>query len=69
LTRRNGWWTKERLRELDLILWAAWDPIGAGAPPDEYEMYAPQIAQLLESGADEKAIADELKRVRYERTG
>jgi hypothetical protein len=69
LTRRKGWWTKERLRELDLILWAAWDPIGAGVPSDEYEMYAPQIAQLLESGADEKAIADELKRVRYERTG
>ena len=38
---------KRQLSDVNLILWAAWDPIGCGVPVDEYESYAPQILALL----------------------
>jgi hypothetical protein len=45
--------------ELELLLWAVWDPIG-GVPLDEYNSYVPQIWRLLEDHAGVDAIADEL---------
>jgi hypothetical protein len=52
---------------ISLILWAAWDPIGAGVPADEYDMYAAQFDAMLAAGAGVDAIAAELERVRTER--
>jgi len=56
---------KERWRrygpELRLILWAAWDPIDVGVPPDEYDTYAPQVWELLRSGASEDDVAAHLR--------
>jgi hypothetical protein len=51
------------MRELQLLLWAAWDPIG-GAQPGEYDHHALRIASLLGSRASQAAIADELGRIR-----
>ena len=50
--------------ELRLILWAAWDPIGVGVPLDEYDTYAPQVWELLRSGASEDEVAVHLRRIR-----
>ena len=59
---------KERWRrygpELRLILWAAWDPIGVGVPLDEYDTYAPQVWELLRSGASEDDLAAHLGSIR-----
>jgi hypothetical protein len=64
---------KERWRqygpELRLILWAAWDPIGAGVPLDEYDSYAPQVWELLRRGADTDEIAAHLRGVRQRLMG
>jgi hypothetical protein len=51
---------------VSLVLWAAWDPIG-DVPPDEYDMYAPRIAGMLEAGANLGELAAELRRIRTER--
>ena len=43
------------------VLRREWDPICAGTmadlPPDEYDTYAPRIVDLIETGADDQAIA------------
>ena len=58
-------WTNQRLRELSLILWTAWDPVGVdGVPLDEYENYAPRIASVLERGGDVAAVTEALARIR-----
>lgn len=49
--------------ELELLLWAVWDPIAAGVPLDEYANYVPTIWRLLEEQAGEEPIAAELKRI------
>jgi len=69
-----------QLFELSLMLWAAWDPIGArtGVPTDEYVSYAPRILALLENRfSDESrgssdafdALVAELSAIRTERIG
>lgn len=69
-----------QLYELTVMLWAAWDPIGAGtgAPTDEYEVYAAPILALLQTcSSDEsrgspdafQALVAELSRIRTERIG
>lgn len=59
---------KERWRrygpKLGLIPWAAWDPIGDGVPLDEYDTHAPQVWELLRSGASKDEIAAHLRSVR-----
>jgi hypothetical protein len=56
-------WRGRGIRELQLLLWAAWDPIG-DTPPGEYDGYALRIASLLGSRASTSAIAAELGRIR-----
>jgi hypothetical protein len=51
------------MRELQLVLWAAWDPIG-GTPPGEYDTYVLRIVSLLGSRASTSAVAAELGRIR-----
>ena len=62
----RGWrefWRVRGMQELQLVLWASWDPIG-GTPPGEYDGYAFRIASLLASRASREALAEELGRIR-----
>jgi hypothetical protein len=56
------------MRELRLLLWAGWDPIG-GVPPAEYEGHALRLASLLGSRASRSSIAAELGRIRRDELG
>ena len=69
-----------QLYELTVMIWAAWDPIGAGTgvPTDEYEAYAAPILALLQTCASDEsrgspdafqALVAELSRIRTERIG
>ena len=61
-------WRHHGMRELRLVLWASWSPIG-GAPPGEHDDYVFRIASLLGSRASREALADELGRIRREQLG
>jgi hypothetical protein len=61
-------WRARGMRELRLLLWAAWDPIG-GAPVAEYDGHALRVASLLGSRASTAAIAGELGRIRRDELG
>ena len=56
------------MRELQLLLWAAWDPLDDGSLA-EYEGYALRVAALLGSRASRDAIAAELGRIRRDELG
>jgi len=58
-------WRQRGMRELQLVLWATWDPIGR-TPPGEYDAYAFRIASLLGSRASREALVQELGRIRRE---
>ena len=60
-----AWWKRQGEDEPELILWAAWDPIGR-VPRDEYEGYAPRIASLLRGGATPEEVAAVLGTIRTE---
>ena len=55
--------------ELGLLLWAVWDPIGAGVPIDEYESYVPVIWKLLEEHVGIEAVSTALAQIAEERIG
>ena len=61
-------WRDRGMRELRLVLWACWDPIG-GTPPGEYDNYAFRVASLLGSRASRAAVAEELGRIRRDALG
>jgi hypothetical protein len=64
----NEWrafWRDRGERELELLLWAAWDPVD-GASPDDYTKVAPRVASLLASSAGLEALTDELGRIRVD---
>lgn len=45
------------------MLWEDWDPIGVNQFPealDEYDNYAPAVAELVRSGASEQKMFDRL---------
>jgi hypothetical protein len=65
----RDFWRSRGERELRLLLWAAWDPIGADMPIDEYDNYLTRIASLLVSRASRDALAAELGRVRTHEMG
>jgi hypothetical protein len=54
---------KKHAPELNLLLWALWNPIGASVPLDEYESYVPPIWKLLVVDASVEDIAAELRRI------
>jgi hypothetical protein len=64
---------KKRFRtyapELELLLWAVWNPIRVDVPLDEYESYVPVIWRLLSEGAGVDAVFSELKRICEEQMG
>ena len=64
----RAFWQARGLRELRLVLWAGWDPIG-GVPPAEYDGHALRLASLLGSRASRSSIAAELGRIRREELG
>jgi hypothetical protein len=59
----RAFWQARGMRELRLLLWAAWDPLD-GMPPGDYDGHALRIASLLGSRASCEAIAAELGRIR-----
>lgn len=60
---------KRQLRDVNLILWSAWDPIGCGVPTDEYESYAPQILGLLRKEPPIEEVIAMLSALRTEQIG
>ena len=54
---------RQQLREINLILWKDWDPIGCGVPQDEYQSYAPEVLRLLIDGADLHRLSGHLQSV------
>jgi hypothetical protein len=64
----RAFWEVRGMRELQLLLWAGWDPIGAGSPA-EYDGHALRVATLLGSRASRSAIAAELSRMRRDELG
>lgn len=63
---------KALYRAVDEVLHYVWDPIGVSDVPqarDEYHGYLPQVFGMLQSGADEHAIASYLSNVSTERMG
>jgi hypothetical protein len=59
----RAFWEARGMRELRLLLWAGWDPVG-GVPPAEYDGHALRLASLLGSRASRFSIAAELGRIR-----
>ncbi len=55
--------------ELCLVLWAAWDPIPAGVPLDEYERYVWPLAGLLRKAAPHQQLAARLRELRTDEIG
>jgi hypothetical protein len=64
----RAFWRARGMRELQLLLWAAWDPLDEGSP-GEYDGYALRVASLLGSRASGEAIAAELGRIRRNELG
>jgi len=59
----RAFWQARGMRELQLLIWAAWDPMDE-ASLGEYEGYGLRIASLLGRRASREAIAAELGRIR-----
>jgi hypothetical protein len=52
--------------QVDTVLWEVWDPIGVNHAPearDEYTSYAPEVAQMLRSGASDVEIERHLAEI------
>ncbi len=52
---------KEQLyKQIDLILWTEWDPIGINnsAPNDEYRSYVPSVYDQLVGRTNAKGLSD-----------
>jgi hypothetical protein len=64
----RAFWEVRGMRELRLLLWAGWDPIGA-VSADDYDDHALRLATLLGSRASCSAIAAELGRIRRDELG
>src|SRR5215208_3579745 len=56
-------WQARGMRELQLLLWAAREPLAA-VPPGACDGYALRVASLLGSRASRDAIASEVGRIR-----
>jgi len=54
---------REYSGELNLLLWAVWNPIGSDLPLSEYERYVPTLWRMLEDDSSIDAIAAELTRI------
>lgn len=53
--------TKVETRAINTILWKHWDPIGCGAPEDEYESYVWPVYKLLIDAAPREEVAAYLR--------
>lgn len=65
----DRWWRSTGNRDLTLLLWAVWNPIGT-CPLDEYENYGPMVARMLRQAHEadmplaEQADDDDVQRER-----
>lgn len=53
--------TDQLVMTIRKMLWEDWDPIGVNQFPeaaDEYDSYAPEVAELVRSGTTEQAFFD-----------
>src|SRR2546426_3166654 len=50
----EGWWESRGRANLELLLWALWDPIGGGAL-NEYSWYCDPVVQLLRDASEADA--------------
>jgi hypothetical protein len=60
------------IAQVDSVLWEVWDPIGVNDAPEarnEYTSYAPDVAQLLRSGASDAEIERHLATIILENMG
>jgi hypothetical protein len=64
----RAFWEARGMRELQLLLWAGWDPTDDGSP-GEYDGHALRVASLLGSRASRESIAAELGRIRRDELG
>ena len=60
---------KADAKAINAILWQDWDPIGCGAPDDEYESYVWPLYKLMIEGATAADIAAHLRTVASEQIG
>ena len=64
--------TTQDLQRIRSVLRLEWDPIGVRDEPraqDEYDMYAPKIAALLDGGARASDVAGHLLAIERDRMG
>lgn len=66
---QKRWWRETGQPHLNLILWAAWNPIGVGVPLDEYTSYTAPLLSLLQRGEPVERVAEELHEFRTESMG
>lgn len=60
----RDFWRERGERELRLLLWAVWDPLGSEALLSEYDACTTRVATLLGSRASRDALVAELARIR-----
>lgn len=68
----DGEHSQALIDRIDAVLWEVWDPIGVNHAPearDEYTGYAPDIAQMLRSGASDAEIERHLASIILENMG
>ena len=54
------------------VLYYVWDPIGVAdfpGPRDEYDAYVAQVLELLQSGVETAAVANELEALAHDKMG
>jgi hypothetical protein len=65
------WWRETGENELRQLLFWRWDPVGVADyfpnTADEYDLYAPQLVQVLREGGDAGAIAAHLRDIERQR--
>ena len=72
LSEWRRWWRERGEQELQSLLMAKWDPIGANdesGAADEYDIYALPLAGKLREGASVHDMARYLDTVEVERMG
>ncbi len=60
---------KANWKAINTILWKDWDPIGAGAPEDEYSDFVWPVYRLLAAGAGRDMVALYLRAAARDKLG
>jgi hypothetical protein len=60
---------KEDVDAIRKVLMSEWDPIGCGAPDDEYDGYIPVIYRLMQARVSVEELASHLTNIETESMG